>query len=255
MNGVYQAIPSPFGEVLVAEVNSELCAVSFTNDERSVLNELAKWYPSVNFVYGKVLNGNNVLALMSGEVVEDIPISHLVFERCSDFRKSVYKELLRIPRGTTKTYSEIASQMKRPRAYRAVAQACSANIVAVVIPCHRVVASNGSLGGYTWGVEMKRELLNIESLSCLEFDPNGNESEDHSEVERLGQPTRIVGFEDGLAHTPKLPRWIAGKVAKDISKFKNEVSKSVASIEIIASSFSCSRMKQTQCETDFYFRY
>uniref|UniRef100_A0A0K0DQS9 Methylated-DNA--protein-cysteine methyltransferase n=1 Tax=Angiostrongylus cantonensis TaxID=6313 RepID=A0A0K0DQS9_ANGCA len=120
---------------------------------------LVKGFPLVDFVRGKVLT------LLSGEEVEDIPISKFVFEGYSDFRKDVYRALLRIPRGTTKTYSEIASQIGRPRAYRAVAQACSANILAVVIPCHRVVASNGSLSGYKWGVDIKRQLLNIESLS------------------------------------------------------------------------------------------
>uniref|UniRef100_A0A0R3PL13 Methylated-DNA--protein-cysteine methyltransferase n=1 Tax=Angiostrongylus costaricensis TaxID=334426 RepID=A0A0R3PL13_ANGCS len=127
----------------LAEIDLELCAVSFVNGRR------------------------NVLKLLKGEEVEDIPISKFVFDGCSDFRKDVYRALLRIPRGTTKTYSEIASQIGRPRAYRAVAQACSANILAVVIPCHRVVASNGSLGGYSCGVDIKRQLLNIESLACV----------------------------------------------------------------------------------------
>ncbi|KIH53020.1 6-O-methylguanine DNA methyltransferase, DNA binding domain protein [Ancylostoma duodenale] len=71
---------------------------------------------------------------------------------------------MRIPRGTTRSYAEIAKLMGRPTAYRAVAQACGANVLPVVIPCHRVVASDGSLGGFSNGIETKRQLLKMESV-------------------------------------------------------------------------------------------
>ncbi|KHJ87258.1 6-O-methylguanine DNA methyltransferase, DNA binding domain protein [Oesophagostomum dentatum] len=123
-----------------------------------------KKYPSIEFVGGRIFNRMNILRVLSGEKVsETIPISPQVFKQCSDFRKDVYDQLMRIPRGCTKSYSEVAKSMGRPRAYRAVAQACRANILPVIIPCHRVVGSDGSLTGYSGGgTEMKQRLLDME---------------------------------------------------------------------------------------------
>ena len=80
------------------------------------------------------------------------------------FQVEVWKEMLRIPAGKTKSYAEVARNIGRPKAFRAVAQACGANPIPVVVPCHRVVASNG-LGGYTGGIDRKIFLLNAEGVS------------------------------------------------------------------------------------------
>ncbi|KJH49870.1 6-O-methylguanine DNA methyltransferase, DNA binding domain protein [Dictyocaulus viviparus] len=152
-------------KVLLAEIDSQLCALSFIipANKLSAIKDLSRLYPSIEFNQGEISNARNVLRVLSGETVEDIPISKFVFERCSVFRKNVYTELLRIPRGTTKTYSEVACLVGRPTASRAVARACSENVLAVIIPCHRVVALDGSLCGYKWGIDIKRQLLNMES--------------------------------------------------------------------------------------------
>ena len=83
----------------------------------------------------------------------------------TDFQISVWKELLKIPRGRTKTYKEIAVAIGRPNSSRAVANACAQNPYAPDVPCHRVVRSDGSLGGYSaeGGIERKRQLLEMES--------------------------------------------------------------------------------------------
>jgi len=83
----------------------------------------------------------------------------------TDFQVSVWKELLKIPRGKTKTYKEIALAIGKPNSSRAVANACAQNPYAPEVPCHRVVRSDGSLGGYSadGGMERKRELLDMES--------------------------------------------------------------------------------------------
>jgi len=83
----------------------------------------------------------------------------------TDFQVSVWKELLKIPRGRTKTYKEIAVAIGRPNSFRAVANACAQNPYAPDVPCHRVVRSDGSLGGYSaeGGIERKRQLLEMES--------------------------------------------------------------------------------------------
>ena len=80
------------------------------------------------------------------------------------FQIEVWKEMLRIPAGQTVSYSDVARNIGRPKAFRAVAQACGANPVPVVVPCHRVVASNG-LGGYTGGIDRKIALLAVEGVS------------------------------------------------------------------------------------------
>ena len=80
------------------------------------------------------------------------------------FQVAVWKEMLRIPAGETLSYGDVARNIGRPRAFRAVAQACGANPVPVVVPCHRVVASNG-LGGYTGGIERKIALLRAEGIA------------------------------------------------------------------------------------------
>lgn len=86
----------------------------------------------------------------------------------SEFQISVYKATLAIPAGQTRTYSQMARQIKRPRAVRAVANALAANPLPLVIPCHRVIRKDGSMGGYRWGKDKKKKLLALERLSCLE---------------------------------------------------------------------------------------
>ena len=83
--------------------------------------------------------------------------------RGTAFQRRVWEALQRIPAGTTATYSEIAAAIGAPTASRAVARACAANRLAVAIPCHRVVRSDGGLSGYRWGVERKRLLLEQEA--------------------------------------------------------------------------------------------
>jgi AraC family transcriptional regulator of adaptative response/methylated-DNA-[protein]-cysteine methyltransferase len=78
------------------------------------------------------------------------------------FQRRVWEALRRIPRGETRTYGEIARQIGAPAAVRAVGSACGANPVALVVPCHRAVRTDGGLGGYAWGLGVKKRLLEIE---------------------------------------------------------------------------------------------
>ena len=82
--------------------------------------------------------------------------------RGTAFQRKVWETLQRIPRGSTRSYAEIARELGQPAAARAVAQACASNRLALVIPCHRVVREDGGLGGYRWGLERKRALLERE---------------------------------------------------------------------------------------------
>ena len=82
--------------------------------------------------------------------------------RATAFQRRVWEALRQIPRGQTRTYSQIAQEIGQPTAVRAVARACATNPVAVVVPCHRVIGSDGTLTGYRWGVERKKKLLELE---------------------------------------------------------------------------------------------
>jgi AraC family transcriptional regulator of adaptative response/methylated-DNA-[protein]-cysteine methyltransferase len=82
--------------------------------------------------------------------------------RATAFQQRVWRALLDIPRGETRTYAQIAAAVGSPKAVRAVGTACGSNLLAVVVPCHRVVGADGRLTGYRWGIERKRQLLEME---------------------------------------------------------------------------------------------
>lgn len=91
----------------------------------------------------------------------------ICFEYGSEFQKDVWREVLKIPYGETSTYKNIAESINNPKAVRAVGSANSFNPIPIIVPCHRVIKTNGSLGGYSAGVEIKKFLLNLESNSTL----------------------------------------------------------------------------------------
>jgi len=100
-----------------------------------------------------------IVAAVDGRPVRaDVPLDL----RGTDFQRRVWAELQRVPAGTTVSYSDVAVAIGKPSAVRAVASACAGNHVAVVVPCHRVVRSDGGIGGYKWGLERKRALLSSE---------------------------------------------------------------------------------------------
>lgn len=86
----------------------------------------------------------------------------------TDFQRKVWKEIEKIPFGSTRTYAEIAKALEKPGAARAVGSACGANPLPLFVPCHRVVASNGGLGGYSGGLDIKKKLLRIEGVLPLQ---------------------------------------------------------------------------------------
>ncbi len=100
-----------------------------------------------------------VLAAMTDHpAAGEIPID----VRATAFQARVWQALRQIPRGETRSYAELAEAIGQPTAVRAVARACAANPVAIAVPCHRVIGSDGSLTGYRWGVERKKKLLGME---------------------------------------------------------------------------------------------
>ncbi len=151
------------GAILVAATPVGVCAVLMDDDPEVLSAELRRRFPRAEIVAGDGEFTEWVSAVI--DLVEDpsSPFELPLDIRGTAFQHLVWRKLREIPAGSTASYSEIARQIGRPKAARAVAAACAANGVAVVIPCHRVVRSDDSISGYRWGVERKRELLRRES--------------------------------------------------------------------------------------------
>ena len=99
-----------------------------------------------------------VAAINEPHTAADVPLQ----PQGTPFQRSVSRYFQTIPAGTTRTYAEIARALGAPKSYRAVANACGANTIAILVPCHRAIRSDGSYGGYRWGIERKRDILNRE---------------------------------------------------------------------------------------------
>ncbi|VAW00439.1 Methylphosphotriester-DNA--protein-cysteine S-methyltransferase (EC 2.1.1.n11) / ADA regulatory protein / Methylated-DNA--protein-cysteine methyltransferase [hydrothermal vent metagenome] len=151
-------VDTSLGSMLVAATDKGICRLSFNEDEA----ELRRRFPNA----GLDLGGREFSALVKQVVAQvEVPgdASHIPLDiKGTAFQESVWKELQRIPLGETRSYSEIAAAVGRPKAVRATGSANGANNVAVLIPCHRVVRSDGSLGGYAYGLEIKEKLLEKE---------------------------------------------------------------------------------------------
>jgi AraC family transcriptional regulator of adaptative response/methylated-DNA-[protein]-cysteine methyltransferase len=150
------------GKVLVAASEKGVCAILLGDDHKSLMEELRRRFSRAKLTRADASFEKTVAKTI--QLVEepassvDLPLD----VRGTVFQHRVWKTLQAIPAGSTSTYAEVARRIGEPKAVRAVAGACAANPVAVAIPCHRVVNSNGGLSGYRWGVARKRALLNRE---------------------------------------------------------------------------------------------
>src|SRR5438105_2203519 len=159
MRIAYATATCSLGRLLVAGTTRGLCAVTLGNSDEELKAALDAEYPNAEiFEDRQVLNGTlkMVLQYLNGQEPRlDFPVD----VRATAFQIRVWEELCRIPYGTTRSYSDVASMLGRPKSARAVARACATNPVALVIPCHRVVGRTGDLTGYRWGKERKAALL------------------------------------------------------------------------------------------------
>lgn len=160
----YTTGSSQLGDVVVAATKKGLCAVSIVNADSDAAASLAPRFPKATLVRddaGLKPALDFVLAKMAGrKTSNEVPLDL----QGTDFQREVWNQLLAIPAGATRTYGDIATAINRPRATRAVAQACGANPVAVIVPCHRVVMSDGSIGGYSGLPGVKKALLEAEGV-------------------------------------------------------------------------------------------
>lgn len=147
------------GAILVAATERGVCTIELDDDPDLLVQRLQDRFPHADLV-GQDEGFEQIVALVVGLVEKPSrPVSLPLDIRGTAFQESVWQALRDIPAGSTASYTQIAATIGRPSAVRAVAQACAANPVAVAIPCHRVVRTDGSLSGYRWGVERKRALL------------------------------------------------------------------------------------------------
>jgi AraC family transcriptional regulator, regulatory protein of adaptative response / methylated-DNA-[protein]-cysteine methyltransferase len=156
---------SPLGSVLVAATDKGVCAVSLNESAAGAEESLRARFPRAELdrddsALKPALD--SVLARIAGRNLDSALTLDL---QGTDFQREVWNQLLSIPPGSTRSYLDIAQAIKRPKATRAVAQACGANPLAVVVPCHRVVMSDGSLGGYSGMPGVKKALLAAEGVS------------------------------------------------------------------------------------------
>jgi AraC family transcriptional regulator of adaptative response/methylated-DNA-[protein]-cysteine methyltransferase len=151
------------GSVLVARSERGVCAILLGDDPEALARNLQDRFPRATLI-----GGDGEFERMVSQVVGFVEAPGLGLDlpldvRGTAFQQRVWQALREIPAGSTASYTDIASRIGSPKSVRAVAQACAANALAVAIPCHRVVRTDGGLSGYRWGVERKRALLQREA--------------------------------------------------------------------------------------------
>jgi len=168
----YAIVDCPLGRLLVAATKRGVSAVSLGDTDAPLEAELRQEYPHAAIERERVgsngKNGPTGLARAVSAIVAHLEGSHPRLDLPVDlvataFQRRVWQELRDIPYGSTRSYREVAGAIGRPKAVRAVARACATNPACIVIPCHRVVRTDGGLGGYRWGIGRKRELIEKES--------------------------------------------------------------------------------------------
>jgi AraC family transcriptional regulator, regulatory protein of adaptative response / methylated-DNA-[protein]-cysteine methyltransferase len=153
------------GAILVASTENGVCAIQLGDDPGALVHDLQD-----NFPKAKLIGDDGDFEQLVAKVVSLAEAPAQGFNlpldiRGTAFQRRVWQALREIPAGSTQSYAEIAKRIDAPKAIRAVAQACLSNAIAIAIPCHRVVRTDGGLSGYRWGVERKRALLERESKS------------------------------------------------------------------------------------------
>jgi len=156
----YSCFTTPLGTVLAAATAKGLCSIKLGDDRERLKRLLAEEFAAAEIVEDSLSElREKILSFIAGETsLARVPLDI----RGTVFQRRVWETLRRIPRGETRTYRDIARAIGAPRAVRAVGSACGANPVALAVPCHRAVRTDGGLGGYAWGLQRKKRLLALE---------------------------------------------------------------------------------------------
>jgi len=158
----YTTVSTPLGRLLVGATSRGVCFVSLGADDRRLEAALGAEYPAAERRRDDARLGAWVAAIAEHLLGRRPDLALPIDIQATAFQRKVWAALQAIPYGETRSYGEVARLIGRPSASRAVARACAANPVALVVPCHRVVRSDGALGGYRWGAGRKRALLRRE---------------------------------------------------------------------------------------------
>ena len=155
---------SLFGKIVAASTSKGLCFLGFENEYNSALADSIKKWPKSELVFDSqesdfYLNilKQDFLALIKGEKKLDFDLQG------TEFQQKVWRELIAIPIGKTRTYQDISNRIGQPMASRAVGTAVGKNPISLLIPCHRIILKSGQIGGYHWGQELKRNILDWEA--------------------------------------------------------------------------------------------
>jgi len=155
---------SSLGKVLIAATVRGLCSVILGDTDSQLTRELKAQFPAAK-IHAEPSLEPHLRKVVSQFTAHPAALDLPLDLRATAFQMRVWEALRRIPRGETRTYTQVAQSLGQPTAVRAVARACATNPVAVVIPCHRVVGRDGKLTGYRWGVERKEKMLEMEAKS------------------------------------------------------------------------------------------
>jgi AraC family transcriptional regulator of adaptative response/methylated-DNA-[protein]-cysteine methyltransferase len=162
MQIAYTIVSSPLGRVLVAGTEHGLSMVSLGDRDEPLVQALREEYPEA-----EIRPARNGLREWARAIIEQLRGERQALDlpldvRGTAFQTRVWEALRKVPYGATRTYSQLARSLNRPTATRAVARACATNPVSIVVPCHRIIREDGGLGGYRWGLERKRKMLQRE---------------------------------------------------------------------------------------------
>ena len=157
----YSFRESPFGNIIIASTNKGVCYIHFQNNESIALSDLKASFPSAVYHQTEDNYQKDALSIFqkNWSHIDQIKL-HL---RGTRFQIKVWESLLKIPKGGLSTYGDIAKKIGNPKAARAVGTAIGANPIAFLIPCHRVIQSNGKFGGYMWGANKKMAIIGWEA--------------------------------------------------------------------------------------------
>lgn len=165
-------IKTPIGQMVAVSRDEAICCLKFadTSDFTQEEERLSKKM-GCQVVNNETASLCSLIRELERYFKGDLKVfqTPMIFHSGTPFQKRVWGELAKIPYGTTRSYGEIAIAIDKPTAYRAVAQANGANPLAIVIPCHRVINSDGKLGGYSSGLSKKKHLLTLESKNPISF--------------------------------------------------------------------------------------
>jgi AraC family transcriptional regulator of adaptative response/methylated-DNA-[protein]-cysteine methyltransferase len=159
----YTIMHAPLGRLLVGATARGICAVRWGESSDGLAAELSRDYPDAQLERDDERLRRLVAPLLDDDARRDRSLDLPLDVPATAFQRRVWETVRRIPAGETRSYGAVAAAAGHPGAARAVARACAANPAALVIPCHRVVRGDGSMGGYRWGRERKRQLLEREA--------------------------------------------------------------------------------------------